>query len=988
MFKDSTIDLLEQLLSGWSFWEDYETYYLKELLPRLKNNPESGSEKEKNIIINIKDVALKEEWDNLEEIAKSLYENKKKSKELRNKFNKYLEENNFTQARKFWGANRGFLSTCKYKESIESLVKPAQEDIEVHLNNYEFCKADEEFNKIKDILAEDQVSDYQEKRAKSWDLYNEEQLTELNSALSEYNYQEAQRIYESAHDAISKKMYDDVVAKYKEKQRKEKIITQTKQKFEYLLGKYDFPEADKFFQETGFFKKDEYEKLKSGYIKKYIKGRLKIDIDDEKALAIADISKNTLVKARAGSGKTTVLACKTVLLIDIYKVDPNKIMILAFNTKAAKEIGDRIRLKYGFSGFRNARTFHSLAYQLVKPSKTLLFDDRGDPSVKKQSLFIQNTLRSIWNSIFRIKIYTMFKEELEEMETSGALLDSKMYFVYRRNLSEITLRGEKVKSTGEKYIADFLFEHSIPYKYEQNVYWKNENYRPDFSIFYKEKKFILEHWGVDENSPSSTVPKHWTMTYGEYIHQINKKRRYWKEKDTPLLETSVADLCSSREAFESRLKAKLESHGIACNKLADEEIQNKVTRLQIERMVQLFVQFIQKAKRKVITTERIHDKIKEFKAKDLRTQIFLELSAKMYLEYQRKLDTENAMDFDDLLYEAAYLVDSNRGNCKIRIEDSHTGMNELEYILIDEYQDFSGLFFELIKQILKYNKNVKLFCVGDDWQAINSFAGSDLGYFNDFIKVYDSAVTKNLLINYRSKSKIVENANNFIKDSEEKQKWLDGNAGGNVFVEYIEDVKIVCKRGEYGKIGRHYDNKFIFYKQANDNKKVDDDGFIKAKCLKKCYQIIKNNFNAIAIDSGDKNHKGVAILSRTNMVYGVELKIFLMRLKSCFTYKDRENMPNIDSAITISTMHGFKGLEADIVILLNICEGAVPLIHPDNSLFKFFERDEIHVLEEEMRLFYVAITRPKESLWIITEKERISDFIKNIPVLSKCRFEN
>jgi len=986
MPKDNMLDLLEQLLSGWSFWEEHESYYLEELLPKLKDNPETGSETEKNIITNIKSVSLKEEWDNLEKIAKSLCENKKKSKELNNKFSEYLKENNFTGARKFWDANRGFLSKNEYKSKIEKLLKKIQKDIEKHLDNYEFGKADKKFDKIKDILVEEQVSEYQKERAELWDLYKEEHLTELNSALSEYNYQEAQRIYESAKGAVSKELYDDIVTKYKERQRKEKIIVQTKQKFEELLGRYDFPEADKFFQETGFFKKDVYEKLKSRYIKEYIKKRLKTDIDDEKALAIADISKNTLVKARAGSGKTTVLACKTALLIDKYKLGPNKIMILAFNTKAAKEIGDRIRLKYGFNDFKNARTFHSLAYQLVKPSKTLLFDDRGDPSVKKMSLFIQDVLRGIWNPLFRIKMYTMFKKELEEIETSGALLDSKAYFAYRRNLTEITLRGEKVKSTGEKYIADFLFECDIPYKYEKNVYWNNENYRPDFSIFYKEKQFILEHWGIDENDTSQSVPEHWTTTWNAYIDQIHKKRRYWKKKGIPLLETSVSDLRSGREAFESKLKAKLESHGITCKKLADEEVQNRVIRLQIERMVQLFLQFIQKAKKKVITTENIHDKIKEFKAKDMRTQIFLELGAKVYLEYQKKLDSANAIDFDDLLYEAAYLVDSNRGNRKIRIEDEHIGMNELEYIMIDEYQDFSGLFFELIKQILKYNKNVKLFCVGDDWQAINSFAGSDLVYFKDFMKVYDSAVTKNLLINYRSKSKIVENANNFIKDSKEKSRWLDGNMGGDVFVEYIEDVKIECKKGEDGKIDRHYDNKFIFYKQMNDNKIVDDDGFVKAKCLKKCYQIIKNNLNTIAVDSGDKKHKGVAILSRTNMLYGVELKAFLMRLKSCFTYKDRESVPNIDSAITISTMHGFKGLEADIVILLNICEGSIPLIHPDNTLFKFFGRDEMHVLEEEMRLFYVAITRPKESLWVITEKDRISDFIKDIAILSKRKF--
>jgi DNA helicase-4 len=69
-------------------------------------------------------------------------------------------------------------------------------------------------------------------------------------------------------------------------------------------------------------------------------------------------------------------------------------------------------------------------------------------------------------------------------------------------------------------------------------------------------------------------------------------------------------------------------------------------------------------------------------------------------------------------------------------------------------------------------------------------------------------------------------------------------------------------------------------------------------------------------------------------------------------------------------------LEADIVIILRANDGAFPFIHPDNALFKFFGQTEKDVLDEERRLFYVAVTRAAERLYILTESERESPFLK------------
>lgn len=77
-------------------------------------------------------------------------------------------------------------------------------------------------------------------------------------------------------------------------------------------------------------------------------------------------------------------------------------------------------------------------------------------------------------------------------------------------------------------------------------------------------------------------------------------------------------------------------------------------------------------------------------------------------------------------------------------------------------------------------------------------------------------------------------------------------------------------------------------------------------------------------------------------------------------------------------MHSFKGLEADIIFLLHACQGAFPLIHPDYGLFGLFGDTEQQVLEDERRLFYVAVTRAREQVWFLTETDRESDFVQEL----------
>ena len=83
----------------------------------------------------------------------------------------------------------------------------------------------------------------------------------------------------------------------------------------------------------------------------------------------------------------------------------------------------------------------------------------------------------------------------------------------------------------------------------------------------------------------------------------------------------------------------------------------------------------------------------------------------------------------------------------------------------------------------------------------------------------------------------------------------------------------------------------------------------------------------------------------------------------------------IDHHFWIGTAHSSKGLEFDIVFLVRACQGAFPLIHPDYVLFRLFGDSERQILDDERRLFYVAVTRAKEQVWFLTETDCESDFV-------------
>ena len=193
---------------------------------------------------------------------------------------------------------------------------------------------------------------------------------------------------------------------------------------EDLLKEFKFKKADLMFEEYWDFfgfNVEKYEKYKVKYLELYFKNNYNLEFwyDNEQLEAISSIRKNTLVTARAGSWKTQVIAWKVAYLLDGEKLDKSDILLLSFNKKASIEVRERINELWNKNinknsdliTFLNSITFHSLAYNIIKPfntSKTLIDKEKftdlktwaeKEKTINDQLLFIQKCFYKIysWN---------------------------------------------------------------------------------------------------------------------------------------------------------------------------------------------------------------------------------------------------------------------------------------------------------------------------------------------------------------------------------------------------------------------------------------------------------------------------------------------------------------------------------------------------------------------------------------------------------------
>ncbi|MBL0321418.1 MAG: UvrD-helicase domain-containing protein [Ignavibacteria bacterium] len=150
----------------------------------------------------------------------------------------------------------------------------------------------------------------------------------------------------------------------------------------------------------------------------------------------------------------------------------------------------------------------------------------------------------------------------------------------------------------------------------------------------------------------------------------------------------------------------------------------------------------------------------------LREDAFLKVLQPVMDEYERQNAAVGEIDYEDMIQCAKY-VQENRFDMPYK------------YILVDEFQDISNGRAELLSALHRSSENVALFCVGDDWQSIYRFAGSDIGAMTRFQNYFGYSGIVKLDVTFRFDSRLADTSSRFVlKNPIQMQKVISSNRSG------------------------------------------------------------------------------------------------------------------------------------------------------------------------------------------------------------------
>jgi len=698
-----------------------------------------------------------------------------------------------------------------------------------------------------------------------------------------------------------------------------------------------FLSVDSFYRSscTAHISADEYQTKKVKFVTSWAKRHLRFAPDDEQAAAIGAVDGHVQVVARAGSGKTSTLVNRALFLQQHCGVAPHELLLLAFNRKAAEEMRNRLADKLTDT-IPHAMTFHALAYALVRPEEAILVDEPGGERNKSRALqsVIDDYLRTEEGyATMRILMTAHFRGDWERIVSGGYEKSPDELLRYRRALPRQAIDGMYVKSFGEKLIADFLFEHDIKNRYEQNHWWNGTNYRPDFTLPTSPKSgLIIEYFGRAGNP--------------EYDQMSVQKRKYWNTKPNwQLIEFFPSDLAHGKEIFRDRLKHTLERHGIKCERLSENEIWNRIKDRAVDRFTSVVDNFIRRCRKQWLTPNELAALIARHPSANTVEQRFLDLVQVFYESYLARLQATGEDDFDGLLQQA--IVQLQAGSMLFRRKSGSGDLGQLRYILIDEYQDFSALFHQLIVAVRKHNSHVQVFCVGDDWQAINSFAGSDIEFFRTFDHLFQPAQQLSVATNYRSAQSIVETGNALMHGHGTRSRASRTEIG----IVSIADLAT--------------------FEPTPQEKETHPNDILTPAVLRLVRQAIDQDHNIVLLSRKHSLPWYVNYGARRKPQAPADLDDFLGLIRANLPESGRKR-------VSISTAHGYKGLEQQTVIVLDAVTRSYPLVHPDLMFTRVLGDTLEKVIDEERRLLYVALTRATEHLVICTEKGNESPFLTDL----------
>lgn len=647
---------------------------------------------------------------------------------------------------------------------------------------------------------------------------------------------------------------------------------------------------------------------------------------EEQLEAIVTFENSNLLVASAGSGKSATLVNKVCYAIEKKYALSHEVLILAYGKKAAEELVDKFKqvsiLNQNFIQPNAISTFHSLGMKIIKNSKNK--PNIGEWAAQSDLFFdllngfiteLSTEPEFMWKYA---TLCTLFRDQ------NIFSKEQHHYFseIFLENDDSWDIRQEVKKELRMLRTLGGEDVHSVEELIISNWYYMH-------NINYQYEK-VTEYKNL-HGETKVHKPDFYLTDYGIYhehfaLNKNGKAPEHFEPGYVDTVNWKRQWYCDQKVPFFETTSAQFRDGSLF------EQLKNQLTAMNVSikfvdnfDLEKIFNDGAEEALLNLIHISMKHirnqgktsDEISlNSRFQDQIFKIFYDV-VKMFLKkYEQHMQSTRSTDFEGLLIEATQVINSG------------SYQHAFKFILVDEFQDISQSRLKLLQALVRQNPCTMVFAVGDDWQGIYKFSGADLDIFVHFEKYM--GLTKQLYLTktFRSNQGITTVAAQFVqKNKIQKRKKAESS-----ILETRQVIEVVNYKNE-----THVENLISEIIQ----------------------ELVEFNHGRIV---------QILILGR----YNRSVPRTLNRLVAQF-----EGQAHIE----FNTFHKSKGRETDYSLLLGLNDGGLsfPSMKEDHPLLRVFvENNDNYPFAEERRLFYVALTRAKNKVFLLCEQKNRSVFIDEL----------
>jgi DNA helicase-4 len=641
----------------------------------------------------------------------------------------------------------------------------------------------------------------------------------------------------------------------------------------------------------------------------------KSPLTDEQARAVVCFDNRVQVLAAAGSGKTSVMVARAAYAVSRGFVAPNRILLLAFNKDAATELQERVATRFAAAGIDSsglrASTFHSFGLDVIGRAT----GEKPRPAPWLDQGGDVRMVLTIADELRDASESFRYRWDLYRMLFANAPTD----------LAENEPDGydKETGETGYRTFAGEVVKSHGERLIANFLYLNGVDYVYERPYDAQVADATHSQYRPDFYYPEIGVwHEHWALDrdgkppaeFQGYEDAMAWKRRLHAEHGTTLVESTWAEVMF-RDGL-AKLKDDLTRLGLSFDWNPERPVNDEQAKpMKHEDLARLVRAFMAHVKSNSSTAEDLERRLSSHLAHldGYRTRLFREVYWQIHAEWDRRLAAEDSVDFEDMLVQAA----------------GHLEAGNVDYpydlIMVDEFQDASQARARLVRGLVKAPGRF-LLAVGDDWQSINRFAGADLSVMTDFETWFGRGHQLALTTTFRctqticdvARAFVSKNPNQFTKPMRSAHK----DPGAPVTVILADDAA--------GALASYLDR--LSAAVADGSVPSDSSGRV-----------------------------SVDVLGR----YGFERDVLPRR-------------PPSNLHVTFRTVHGSKGLEADYIVVPGMTTGKYGFpsnIADDPVLDLAMPAPESFAHAEERRLLYVALTRARRGVTLITPPQSMSPFV-------------